>query len=87
MRNVNDEVLREIGTKREYIKRKTIVMALINNPKTPLGVSSTLLSRLTNKELAKIYSNRFLPDGLRRVAKRLFEQKTQASGKTIKRKK
>ena len=51
MKNISDAVLREIGNHREWIKRYVVASNLVRNPRTPIGVALTLVSRLTPKDL------------------------------------
>jgi len=76
-RNISEEVLRAISKKREWINIYPILLSLVNNPKTPLGISIELLSRLRKIDLAPIIRNKGLPADLRRVADRLIERFSQ----------
>lgn len=75
MRNVKDEILRRISTRRDWMKNMQIVRGLASNPKTPLPVSLTLLKRLMPQDLKTMISDRNLPDTLRRMAKKSLDQK------------
>src|SRR6201999_283080 len=46
MGNVSEEVLRIIGSNRGWMKNYGVVVALIKNAKTPLGISLNLMPRL-----------------------------------------
>ncbi|HSB60724.1 MAG TPA: hypothetical protein VLI67_03325, partial [Vicinamibacteria bacterium] len=46
MKNVSDEILRHIGSHREWTKKYAVVSNLVRNPRTPLAVSMGLVSRL-----------------------------------------
>ena len=45
MANVGEEVLRVIGTNRQWTKNYGVVAGLVRNPKTPVAVSLNLLQR------------------------------------------
>ncbi len=77
MKNVSDEVLRTIATSRKFMKNYVIARNLLNNPKTPLDVSLTILNRMTNQDLNYLTKNRNIPDTLRTMALRLFKQRTE----------
>jgi hypothetical protein len=85
MRSLPGEVLRGIALKREWIKSYPIVVALVNNPKTPPSVSTNLISRLQNAELKRIKSNHDLPELIRRMARRTLDVRTQQGSKLKKR--
>ena len=81
LRNVNDEVLRIIGTHREWTKAYNVALALTRNPRTPTGVSLTMLNRLVNKDLKNLGIDKNIPEVIRRSAKRLFELHTKPAEK------
>ena len=70
MANVSDEILRIIAHTRAWVKNYNIVVALSKNPKTPVAVSMNLLSRLNEKDLRMLSSDRNVPDVLRMTAKK-----------------
>jgi hypothetical protein len=70
MANVSDEILRIIGNTRAWIKSYRVVCALTKNPKTPLAVSMSLLSRLNEKDRKMLATDRNVPDALRTAARR-----------------
>lgn len=77
MRNVSSEVLRQIGQHRDWKKNYQVVLSLVNNPRTPPGISTNVVSRLQNTHLKHLISNRDAPELIRRMAKRLHEQRHQ----------
>lgn len=76
MRNVSDEVLKKIGTTREWVKNYQIACALVKNPKTPVHVSMSLLGRMLPKDLRDAAMSKDLPEVIRSAAKRLLNEKT-----------
>ncbi|HXE74617.1 MAG TPA: hypothetical protein VNN18_03130 [Candidatus Xenobia bacterium] len=77
MKNVADEVLRIIASSRKFMKNYVIARNLINNPRTPLDVSLTLLNRMTTNDLKFITKNRNIPETLRANAVKLFKQRSE----------
>lgn len=75
-RNAPEEVLRTIAKNREWMKNYSIVNALVNNPKTPVGISLSLISNLKNRELYYIEKSRNVPSVLRITAKKLLTQRS-----------
>ena len=75
MANVSDEILRIIGHTRVWLKKYSIVSALAKNPKTPLGVSLTLLPRLLEREVKALSTDRNVPETLRIAARKRLTEK------------
>jgi hypothetical protein len=70
MSSVSDEILRMISVNRNWMKSYAVVSALARNPKTPLPVSMNLLSRLSEKDLRTLSTNRNVPEVLRTTARK-----------------
>lgn len=70
MANVSDEILRIIATNRAWIKNYNVVWALTKNPKTPVQLAMNMLSRLAEKDLQKISTDRNVADALRITARK-----------------
>ena len=70
MTSVQEEVLRIIGTNRQWIKHYPIAAALVGNPKTPLGIAMGLVKRLTERDLKLVARDRNVSDGVRAAARK-----------------
>ena len=70
MANVSEEILRLIAMSRAWTKSYAIVHALVRNPKTPVAISMNLLSRLVDKDLRMLSTNRNVPEILRVTARK-----------------
>lgn len=70
MRNVSDEVLRQIGTSREWLRVYGVIHSLVKNPRTPPFISQSLISRLRSKDLSLIARDRGVPEIVRVTAQR-----------------
>ena len=77
LRNVTEEVLRIIGNHREWAKAYSVAHALARNPRTPTGISLTMLNRLVIRDLKNLGTDKNIPEVIRRSAKRLYELRTQ----------
>jgi hypothetical protein len=77
MRNVSDEVLRAIGSHREWCKSYTVMRLLVSNPRTPPSVSTNFIPHLSNRDLKQIAMDKNVPEIIRRNAKRTFDLRTQ----------
>ncbi len=69
------EVLQYIYNNRQLMKNYQIKVNLINNPKTPVGVSMRFLSSLRMAEVKSVAKNRNVPQGLATAAKKMVEKK------------
>jgi hypothetical protein len=77
MRNVSDDVLRDIGNSRELTRSYGVVQSLVRNPRTPVMISQRLLSRLQTRDLTGLIHDRGLPEAVRRNAQRVINQRLQ----------
>jgi hypothetical protein len=80
MRSVSEDILREIGNRREWLKNTIIVNNLVKNPKTPASISQNLMSRLRTQDLMLMTRDRSIPDATRNNAQRLVKQRTANKG-------
>jgi hypothetical protein len=72
MTNVSDEVLRMVGSNRNWTKSYGVISALTRNPKTPVGVALTLLPRLLEREVKALSTDRNVPEPIRLLARKLY---------------
>jgi len=75
-RNVSDDILRAIGTNRDWCKEYKVILNLVNNPKTPVGISLTHLGRILTRDLRSLAKSKGIPDALKVTAKKLAQKKT-----------
>ncbi len=80
-RSVSEEVLRLIAMKKEWMRSREMVSALVNNPRTPIGISMQLLTRLSDKEVADLSKSKAVPAALSTAAKRMVMQKAHKAQK------
>jgi len=78
-RNVSDDILREVGRNKDWLKNYSILFALVGNPKTPLGISMPLLPLVKSKDLGLLSKNRNIPEAIRAGANRLLLAKQKQS--------
>ena len=60
-RQVNDEVLKEIAMKREWLRNYQIRFALVNNPKTPLSIAMAQVTYLNQRDLGLLAKSKGVP--------------------------
>ncbi len=76
-RQVPEEMLRRISKNREWVKNYAITQALVTNPKTPPGISVSLVSHLKRKDISILEKNKNVSDAVRSTAKRLMLARRQ----------
>jgi len=83
MRDVSEQVLRYIANNRKYRQNKQIILALLNNPRTPVGVSLSLgINGLADRELTDLSKNKNVPGVISRVAKQILDRRKGPGGPT-----
>jgi hypothetical protein len=70
MATISEELLRIIAHTRAWMKNYQVVVALTKNPKTPVAISMNLLSRLNERDLRMLSSDRNISDVLRLTARK-----------------
>ncbi|MBM76259.1 MAG: hypothetical protein CMK59_12720 [Proteobacteria bacterium] len=78
--NLCDDVIREIARNKEFLRKYTVQVALVNNPKTPVGVAIRLISSLHKRDLQSLARNRGVPSTVSLAAKKLFIKKYRGGG-------
>jgi hypothetical protein len=78
--SLNEDVLRKIGSNSEWCRKPTVASALVNNPKTPVGISLGFVSRMTERDLALLERNRNIPEAVRASARSLVIKKKMGKG-------
>jgi hypothetical protein len=76
-KNVLEAVLRAIPMKRKYAKNYAIMRNLVTNPRTPIDVSLALMKNLLTRDLKNLSDNKEVSDTIRKLALRMFKQKTE----------
>lgn len=78
MKNVRENVLRDIARSHKFMKNYVVVRNLCNNPRTPLDLSLSLMKGLMAPDLKTLSMNKNVPETLRKMSARLFQ--TRAKG-------
>jgi hypothetical protein len=74
MKNVSDDVLRKIGNHREWTKRYHVISNLVKNPRTPIAVSMSLVSRMNPREMKSLSVDRNVPEAVRKQAQKFVRK-------------
>jgi hypothetical protein len=77
MKNISDQVLREIGNHREWTKRYTVINNLVRNPRTPIGIALALVPRLNPRDVKGIAVDRNVPEPVRKQAQKFVKTQQQ----------
>jgi hypothetical protein len=70
MANVGEDVLRVIGTSRQWTKNYAVVAGLVRNPKTPVAISLNLLPRVQDRDVKMLALDRNIPEPVRLAARK-----------------
>lgn len=74
-RNLESDVLREIGTNREWVRKYPVQVQLVNNPRCPPSIAVRFVPGLQAKDLAALARNRNVSSVVFQMATRLARQK------------
>ena len=82
-KNLHGDVLREISSDREFLRKYQVKVALVNNPKCPVGVAMTIVGQLHRSDLNSLSRNKNVPSVVQKRAFKMVKQRmeTAASGK------
>ncbi|HVG22646.1 MAG TPA: hypothetical protein VND45_00710, partial [Thermoanaerobaculia bacterium] len=72
MRNVDDEVLRILGNRRDWMGRYKIMLTLVRNPKAPVGVVLPFVNRLTLRDLKGLKDDKGVQQVVRETARKVY---------------
>jgi len=72
---VDEEQLRVVIDKKEWMKSYQVRLGVVRNPKTPLPTAITLLSTLMERDIARLAKSRDVPEGVTHHAKRIIVER------------
>ena len=70
-RSVDDELLRIIAERRDWLRNYQVRLALTTNPKTPIAIALRQLASLGDRDLRYLAKSRNVPDAVSSQAKRM----------------
>jgi hypothetical protein len=79
-KNLQENVFREIARQRRFVKLYPVVRNLVNNPRCPLDISLTMIKNLMIHDLKGLRHNKNVPDTIRKVAAKLYQDKASRGG-------
>lgn len=74
-RSVSDEVIRLIAQNPRWLRRYPVILALVNNPKTPVQIARRLLPRINVRHLKHLSVNRNINSAVRTQAAKVFAKR------------
>ncbi len=73
----SEDSLRIISKKKEWMKKYSIVSALVSNPKTPTAIAMKFVSALKAKDLSILQRNKNIPEAVRMAIRKRIMAKQQ----------
>ena len=73
---VHEDVLRQIGMNRGWVKTYAVIHNLVRNPRAPISISLGFLNRIQTRDLRALSLNKNIPDVIRQTASRHYIKRT-----------
>jgi hypothetical protein len=70
MKSVSEDVLRGITFRKEWMKRYSVMSAIVKNPRSPIDVTLPLVMKLSHKDQKTLAGDRNVPEAIRAYARR-----------------
>jgi len=80
MKNVSDEVLRQIASNKDWTKRYGVISSLVRNPRTPVALGINFVSRLNPRDMKAIAMDKNVSEVIRKQAQKFVRQVSQPGG-------
>lgn len=80
MKTAPDDVLRQIGQNRAWVRSYAVIHNLVRNPRVPIATSLGLLNRIQTRDLRILGSNKNVPDVIRTTAARMYLKRSSGGG-------
>lgn len=78
MKSVSEDVLRAIAHRREWMKKYSLMAAIVKNPRSPIDVTLSLIPRLSQRDQNVLSTDRNVPEAVRVTARRLIQRRQMA---------
>jgi len=76
--SVSEDVLREIGNKRDWTRHYNVKVSLVNNPKSPPDISMNFIRHMRDRDLRVLSTSKNVPGVVSSAAKRIIQQKQES---------
>jgi hypothetical protein len=80
MKNVSDEVLRQIASNKDWTKRYGVVSSLVRNPRTPIALAINFVPRLNPRDMKSISVDKNVSEVIRKQALKFVKRVADPSG-------
>jgi hypothetical protein len=80
MKNVSDQVLRQIGRNKEWIKKYSVLSNLVRNPRTPIAISMGMVSRLNPRDMKSVAVDKNVSEAIRKQAQKFIKGPEEKRG-------
>jgi hypothetical protein len=70
MKSVSEDVLRGISFRKEWMRKYSILLAIVKNPRSPIDATMPLVIRLNHADQKKLSQDRNVPEPIRALARR-----------------
>jgi hypothetical protein len=77
MRNVSEDVLREVAKDKEWTRSYQVKVNLVGNPRTPFAFSSRLIAFLRDNDLKRLADSREVPGAVKVAVKQHLSRKAK----------
>lgn len=77
---LSDDVIHYIADRREWTRLYTVKLALVQNPKTPMRATMSLMAHLREKDLQTVARSKNVPSAVAAQARKLVAARTQRTG-------
>lgn len=75
MKSVSEDVLRAIAHRREWMKKYSLMSAIVRNPRSPIDVTLSLIPRLSQRDQSTLATDRNVPEAVRVTARRIVQRR------------
>lgn len=75
MKSVSEDVLRAIAHRREWMKKYSLMSAIVRNPRSPIDVTLSLVPRLSQRDQTVLSTDRNVPEAVRVTARRMVQRR------------
>ncbi len=75
MKSVSEDVLRAISQRREWMKKYSLMSAIVRNPRSPIDVTLSLVPRLSQRDQNTLSTDRNVPEAVRVTARRIVQRR------------
>jgi hypothetical protein len=80
IKTVPEDVLRQIGQNRAWVRPYTVIHNLVRNPRTPIAISLGFLNRIQTRDMRALSLNKNIPDVIRSTAYRMYLKRSGSNG-------